>query len=152
MALVELDQLRYALVGKQGSTGLSIEQRKRLTNFSNYVAYCSRLPELPYFFLVKELFCLLLNLNLGGGEYVRNYLPMISLNVFLRYLFSTQGPFYLILILYHPMQVISIFWRIVLVFWILSSTILVRVVFRLSCPELFGAHGSIFLFFFNINI
>lgn len=31
MALVELDQLRYALVGKQGSTGLSTEQRKRLT-------------------------------------------------------------------------------------------------------------------------
>ena len=66
MALVELDQLRYALVGKQGSTGLSTEQRKCLTNFSNFVAYCSRLPELPYFFLAKELFCLLLNLNLGG--------------------------------------------------------------------------------------
>jgi hypothetical protein len=33
MALVELDQLRYALVGKQGSTGLLTEQRKRLTNF-----------------------------------------------------------------------------------------------------------------------
>jgi hypothetical protein len=32
MALVELDRLRYALVGKQSSTGLSIEQRKRLTN------------------------------------------------------------------------------------------------------------------------
>ncbi|KAF0930606.1 hypothetical protein E2562_033770 [Oryza meyeriana var. granulata] len=31
MALVELDQLRYALVGKQGLTGLSTEQRKRLT-------------------------------------------------------------------------------------------------------------------------
>ncbi|XP_062201348.1 ABC transporter G family member 51 isoform X2 [Phragmites australis] len=31
MALVELDQLRHALVGKQGSTGLSTEQRKRLT-------------------------------------------------------------------------------------------------------------------------
>uniref|UniRef100_A0A0D9XIH8 ABC transporter domain-containing protein n=1 Tax=Leersia perrieri TaxID=77586 RepID=A0A0D9XIH8_9ORYZ len=31
MALVELDQLRYALVGKQGFTGLSTEQRKRLT-------------------------------------------------------------------------------------------------------------------------
>jgi hypothetical protein len=67
MALVELDQLRYALVGKQGSTGLSTEQRKRLTNFSNYVAYRSRFTELPYFFLVKELFCLFLNLNLGGN-------------------------------------------------------------------------------------
>jgi hypothetical protein len=150
MALVELDQLRYALVGKQGSTGLSTEQRKRFTNFSNYVAYCSRFPELPYFFLVKELFCLLLNLNLGG--ILPQYLPMISLNVFLRYLFSTQDPFYLILILYHPMEVISIFWRIVLFFWILSSIILVRVVFRLSCPELFGAHGSLFLFFFSINL
>ena len=148
MALVELDQLRYALLGKQGSTGLSTEKRKCLTNFSNFVAYCSRLLELPYQFLVKELFSLLLNLDLGG-EYFRNYLPMISLNVFLRYLFSTQGPFYLILILYHPMQVISIFWRIVLFFWILSSTILVRVVFRLSCPELFGAHGSLFIFFFQ---
>lgn len=31
MALVELDQLRHALVGKQGSSGLSTEQRKRLT-------------------------------------------------------------------------------------------------------------------------
>nr|Q8S628.1 RecName: Full=ABC transporter G family member 51; Short=OsABCG51; AltName: Full=Pleiotropic drug resistance protein 13; Short=OsPDR13 [Oryza sativa Japonica Group]AAM18755.1 putatputative ABC transporter [Oryza sativa Japonica Group] len=31
MALVELDQIRYALVGKQGLTGLSTEQRKRLT-------------------------------------------------------------------------------------------------------------------------
>jgi ABC-type multidrug transport system ATPase subunit len=31
MALVELDQLRHALVGRQGSTGLSTEQRKRLT-------------------------------------------------------------------------------------------------------------------------
>jgi ABC-type multidrug transport system ATPase subunit len=31
MALVELDQLRHALVGKEGSTGLSTEQRKRLT-------------------------------------------------------------------------------------------------------------------------
>ncbi|KAG8091552.1 hypothetical protein GUJ93_ZPchr0012g20034 [Zizania palustris] len=31
MALVELDQLRNALVGKQGITGLSTEQRKRLT-------------------------------------------------------------------------------------------------------------------------
>jgi hypothetical protein len=150
MALVELDQLRYALVGKQGSTGLSTEQRKSFTNFSNYVAYCSRLLELPYFFLVKELFCLLLNLNLGG--ILPQYLPMISLNVFLRYLFSTQDPFYLILILYHSMEVISIFWRIVLFFWILSSTILVRVVFRLSCPELFGAHGSLFLFFFSINL
>lgn len=67
MALVELDQLRYALVGKQGSTGLSTEQMKGLTNFSNSIAYCSRLLELPYFFLVKELFCLLLNLNLGGN-------------------------------------------------------------------------------------
>ncbi|KAL6643455.1 hypothetical protein ACP70R_018221 [Stipagrostis hirtigluma subsp. patula] len=31
MALVELDQLRHSLIGKQGSTGLSTEQRKRLT-------------------------------------------------------------------------------------------------------------------------
>ena len=31
MALVELDDLRHALVGLPGSTGLSTEQRKRLT-------------------------------------------------------------------------------------------------------------------------
>ncbi|XBI06754.1 ABC transporter G family member 51 [Aegilops tauschii subsp. strangulata] len=31
MSLVELDELRHALVGKQGSSGLSTEQRKRLT-------------------------------------------------------------------------------------------------------------------------
>lgn len=31
MALVELDQLRHALVGMPGSSGLSTEQRKRLT-------------------------------------------------------------------------------------------------------------------------
>jgi ABC-type multidrug transport system ATPase subunit len=31
MELVELDQLRHALVGMPGSTGLSTEQRKRLT-------------------------------------------------------------------------------------------------------------------------
>lgn len=31
MSLVELDTLRHALVGMPGSTGLSTEQRKRLT-------------------------------------------------------------------------------------------------------------------------
>jgi hypothetical protein len=30
--------------------------------------------------------------------------------------------------MYHPMQVISSFWRIMLFFWILSSPVLVRVV------------------------
>ena len=45
MALVELDPLRDVLVGRPGQSGLSVEQRKRLTIAVELVSCCDHAQE-----------------------------------------------------------------------------------------------------------